>query len=251
MTQPHEEHHAWGGGVRAVAARLVLAGAVGVLAGLSSAAFLVSLNWATRTREAHPWLIPLLPLCGLVIGALYHYVGRDSAAGNNLVLDEIHQPSAWVPRRMAAMVLLGTIGTHLFGGSAGREGTAIQMAGSLTDGMDRALGITGRERRILLLAAIGGGFSAVFGVPWAGIVFALEVQAVGRLRWTAAPAVAVAAVVGDAVVRALHVHHTPYPIIDVDTWDLALLAKVAMAVQHSCCLATGSVGGGRTISKIH
>ena len=229
LPAPHQPHHAWGGGWRTWAARLVLGAAVGILAGLSSAAFLETLSWATTTREDHPWLIPLLPLCGLAIGAAYHYVGKDSAAGNNLVLDEIHEPSAWVPRRMAAMVLVGTIGTHLFGGSAGREGTAIQMAGSLTDGLDRLLGITGRERRILLLAAIGGGFASVFGVPFAGIAFALEVQAVGRLRWTAAPVVAVAAMVGDAVVRALHVHHTPYPVVGVGPMDAGLLAKVALA----------------------
>ncbi|MFN8017514.1 MAG: chloride channel protein [Acidimicrobiales bacterium] len=226
---PHEAHHAWGGSWRTWAARLVLGAVVGVLAGLSSAVFLETLAWATRTREANPWLIPLLPLCGLAIGAAYHYVGKDAAAGNNLVLDEIHEPSAWVPRRMAAMVLVGTIGTHLFGGSAGREGTAIQMAGSLTDGLDRLLHITGRERRILLLAAIGGGFSAVFGVPFAGFAFALEVQAVGRLRWTAAPVVAVAAVVGNAVVRALHVHHTPYPVVRIGSLDAALVGKVALA----------------------
>lgn len=212
-----------------IARRIVLGAAAGVLAGLSSAVFLTALDWATTTREDHPWLLWLLPLAGLAIGVAYHHRGKGSHLGNNLVLDEIHEPQAWIPRRMAGFVLVGTIATHLFGGSAGREGTAIQMAGSLTDGMDRFLGITGRERRILLLAAIGGGFSAVFGVPWAGIVFALEVQAVGRLRWTALPSVIAAAVVGNLVVLGLGVEHTAYPAIPTPDADPVLVAKVLLA----------------------
>ena len=110
-------------------------------------------------------------LAGLLIGIAYHHRGKGSAAGNNLILDEIHEPRAWIPRRMAVLVYGGTIATHLFGGSAGREGTAIQMAGSLADGLNRRLGIHGAERRVLLLASIAGGFGSVFGVPVAGFAF--------------------------------------------------------------------------------
>ena len=229
-------------------ARLVgLGAAAGVLAGLSSAAFLVALDWATTTREDHPWLLWLLPLGGLAIGLAYHHRGKGSQAGNNLVLDEIHEPQAWIPRRMAGLVLVGTIATHLFGGSAGREGTAIQMAGSLTDGMDRFLGITGRERRIVLLAAIGGGFSAVFGVPFAGIAFALEVQAVSRLRWVALPSVVAAAVVGNLVVLGLGVEHTDYPAIPTPEASALLVAKVLVAaVAFGLAALVFAEGGHRT-----
>lgn len=227
--EPAHVHHGWDGVGRRWAWRLALGVAVGVSAGLSSALFLTTLRWATDTRIAHGWLLFGLPFAGLAIGLAYHHGGKGSAAGNNLILDEIHEPRAWVPRRMAGLVLVGTIATHLFGGSAGREGTAIQMAGSLADGLNRRLGITGAERRIVLLAAIGGGFSAVFGVPFAGIVFALEVQAVGSLRWKALLPTAVAAAVGDQVVRRLGVHHTPYPTITVDAWSAGLVGKVAVA----------------------
>lgn len=212
-----------------IAVRCGLGVAVGVAAGASSALFLTTLTWATDTRLAHGWLLFGLPFAGLAIGLAYHQVGRGSGAGNNLILDEIHEPRAWIPRRMAGLVLVGTIATHLFGGSAGREGTAIQMAGSLTDGLHRWLRITGVERRIGLLAAIGGGFSAVFGVPVAGVVFALEVQAVGRLRIRALLPTAIAAFVGDQVVRLLGVHHAAYPAIAVDRWSVGLVGKVALA----------------------
>jgi H+/Cl- antiporter ClcA len=218
-----------GGTIGGVGRVLILASAVGVLAGLSSAVFLVALDRATEVRLDHPWLIWLLPVAGLAIGAAYHYGGGSSGAGNNLILDEIHEPRAWVPRRMAPMILVGTVATHVVGGSAGREGTAIQMAGSLADGLHRRLGITGTERRLLLLAAIGGGFSAVFGVPFAGVAFALEVQAIGRLRWQALAPVAVAAAVGHLVVIGLGVHHLATPTIVPPALTAALGLKLVLA----------------------
>ncbi len=207
---------------------LVLGGVVGVLAGASSAGFLEALAWTTRVRVGHGWLLYLLPVAGLALGITYHYLGGRSAGGNSLIIDEIHEPTAWVPRRMAPLVFGGTLVTHLFGGSAGREGTAIQMAGSLTDLFCRVVRLRQAERRLLLIAAIGGGFGAVFGVPIAGAVFGLEVQAVGRMRYDALVPTLTASIVGDLVVRALGVKHLPLAPLDVSvTAELAL--KVAVA----------------------
>ncbi len=203
--------------------------AVGVLAGLSSAGFLLTLSWATTTRERHPLLLWLLPAAGLLVGVAYHYGGGRSREGNNLIIDEIHAPTAWIPRRMAPLVYAGTIATHLFGGSAGREGTAIQMAGSLTDGMTRLCRIGSEDRSLLLVAAIAGGFGAVFGVPLAGCVFGLEVQAVGRLRYDALVPALAASVTGDLLVRALGVHHMPTPIVAPVALGPALVGKVVVA----------------------
>jgi H+/Cl- antiporter ClcA len=208
---------------------IVLGAVVGVLGGLASAGFLVSLDWATRTRESHPWLLFLLPVAGLVVGLGYHYGGGTSAQGNNLIIDEIHEPTAWIPRRMAPLVYLGTVVTHLFGGSAGREGTAIQMSGSLTDAFNRITKLSPDDRRLLLIAAIAGGFGSVFGVPIAGFVFGLEVQAVGRMRYDAIVPALTAPVVGDLIVRGLGVTHTPTPHFGAITVTAALLAKVALA----------------------
>ena len=208
---------------------IVLGSIVGVLAGLGSAAFLTSLDWATRTREAHSWLLFGLPLAGLVTGLGYHYRGGRSVEGNNLIIDEIHDPKAWIPRRMAPFIFVATILTHLFGGSAGREGTAIQMAGSLTDGAFRTRRISSADRRLLLIAAIAGGFGSVFGVPLAGCVFALEVQSLGRLRYDALVGALSASVVGDLVVRGLGVHHTLTPQLGKVDMTVSLFAKVMLA----------------------
>ncbi len=192
---------------------MALGAASGVLAGLACWVFLTALDHVTKARLSHGWLIGLLPLAGLAVGATYHYLGGKAGEGNGLLLDQIHDPTAWVPRRMAPLVGIGTVAAHLFGASVGREGTALQMSGSLTDWMARLLGVRPEDRRILLTAALGGGFGAIFGVPLAGAVFGLEVQRVswhGRQAGTRLyrfAATLTASVVGDQVVRRLGYHH--------------------------------------------
>lgn len=220
-----------------------LGAASGVLAGVACWAFLTALDHATDARLAHGWLVWLLPVAGLGIGGAYHLFGGRAGAGNALLLDEIHRPSAWVPRRMAPMVAVGTVASHLFGASVGREGTALQMSGSLSDGLARALGLGHEDRRVLLTASLGAGFGAVFGVPLAGLVFGLEVQrvtwthhlppAVGRRDrlavWThLVLATAVGSFVGDRVVRALGHTHVARPEVHVAI-DAALLGRAALA----------------------
>ena len=208
---------------------VLLGSVVGVLAGLSSAAFLQTLAWATALRVAHGWMLFLLPAAGLVIGLVYHYLGGRSGGGNALIIDEIHDAAAWVPKRMAPVVFVGTVVTHLFGGSAGREGTAIQMSSSLTDGFSRLVRLDPDDRRLMLIAALGGGFGAVFGVPIAGCVFALEVQAVGRMRYDALIPALSASLVGDLVVRAVGVKHTAQPQLGEIHLSAELALKVAIA----------------------
>ncbi|WP_141618625.1 chloride channel protein, partial [Myxococcus sp. AB036A] len=161
--------------------------------------------------------------------------GGPMRGGNNLVLDTVHASDAQVPVRMAPMVLVGTVLTHLFGGSAGREGTAVQMGGSLADLVARRFRVGPDTRRELLAAGIAGGFGSVFGTPVAGAVFGLEVVVVGRMGYEALLPALVASVVGDMVTRGLGIHHTPYPAPGALPLTVVVLAKwlvfaVAVAV---------------------
>ena len=207
----------------------LLGGAAGVLAGTAAYIFLLSLAWATATRLAQPGLLYALPGIGLGVGWLYYRFGGTAALGNNLVIDEVNHNRTKIPLRMAPLVLLGTILTHLGGGSAGREGTAIQMGASLADGLRRLLGLTGEDRRLLLMAGISGGFGAVFGVPAAGFVFGMEVQGIGRIRYDGIIPCLVAAFVGDLVGRAWGAPHSHYPQFAAIPLDPLLVLKVALA----------------------
>lgn len=211
----------------------VLGGLVGVLAGTASAIFLASLDWATNTRLANPSLLYLLPLAGLAVGWVYHRFGGSASQGNNLVIEEVHSNQSHISLRMAPLVLAGTVLTHLFGGSAGREGTAIQMGASLADTLQRALRSTLRlsadDRRLLLMAGISGGFASVFGTPVAGFIFGMEVLSVGRIRYTAMVPCLAAAYVGDMTTRLWGIGHTHYPVMQALGLEPVLLLKIALA----------------------
>lgn len=184
---------------------------VGVLAGISSTIFLTILDIATRAREANLWLITFLPIGGLFVGWLYHVYGQEVFQGNNLIIDEIHNPKKIVPLRMAPLVLFGTIITHLFGGSAGREGTAVQMGASLADQLTNFFKIEDSERKILLVAGMGAGFGSAIGTPMAGAIFGMEVLTVGKLRFFALFECFIASFVAFYVSRLLNAPHSVYP----------------------------------------
>jgi len=148
---------------------------VGIGAGSSSALFLFLLDAVTGYREGHAMILYLLPLAGFLSGLLYHYLGTEVELGNALILDEIHEPKNQLPLRMAPFVVFGTLLTHLFGGSAGREGTAVQMGATLADQWGPIFKLQVFERRILLMAGLSAGFGSVFGTPWAGAVFGVEI----------------------------------------------------------------------------
>lgn len=208
-----------------IAQWIILGALIGALAGAGSALFLWLLEVATEARTAHEAIVFLLPVAGLAIGWVYERFGQRILAGNNLVIDTLHDDGPEIPLRMAPMVLIGTVLTHVFGGSAGREGSAVQMASSLADYISHRLRLSPSMRRDLLAAGAAAGFGSVFGTPVAGAIFGLEFVVLGRIEYSALAPALVASLVGDMTTRALGIHHTPYPMVAAAHLDLLLLAK--------------------------
>ncbi|KAA3438313.1 voltage-gated chloride channel family protein [Rufibacter hautae] len=233
---------------------LGLALLVGVMAGSASALFLVLLDLATSYRETHPLIIWLLPAGGFLVGWVYHQWGREAEGGNNLLLQAIQTPSSKkIPLVMAPLVLVATVLTHMVGGSAGREGTAVQMGGALADQLTTVFKLRPRDRKMLLICGVSAGFASVFGTPLAGAVFALEVFLLGQLRYNALLPSFLAAIIADAVTSAWGVGHTLYPVVEVPSmtvWTLGatLLAGICFALAARL-FSVASHAVGNTFKK--
>ena len=182
---------------------------------LSIGFFLVSLEWVTQVRNHHHWIILLLPLGGLCIGLGYHYYGKSVVKGNNLLLEEYHQPQKLIALKMAPFVLIGTLITHLFGGSAGREGTAVQMGGAIADQFTTLFKLTDSDRKTLIVMGISAGFASVFGTPLAGAFFAIEVLYCSKINLKTIVLSFLVAFIASYTVDFWAVTHTHYHIPEV------------------------------------
>jgi H+/Cl- antiporter ClcA len=191
---------------------ILICALIGFFSGSASAFLLVALEWAAQLRTQNNWLLWLLPIGGLLIGLLYHYYGKDVVKGNNLLLEEYKTPEKTIPLKMAPFVLLGTIITHLFGGSAGREGTAVQMGGAIADQFTRIFHLDAADRKTLIILGISAGFASVFGTPLAGAIFALEVVYFTKISLKSSILSFVVAYFAYYTVDLWSVHHTHYSI---------------------------------------
>lgn len=202
---------------------------IGCLVGL----FLVLLSTATQVRFRYEWLLYFLPLAGLGIHFIYKSIGKSSEKGNTLIIEEIHKPGAGVPSQMAPIIIVTTVITHLFGGSAGREGTAVQVGGSVSAAFCKLFKLPVNRQHILLTAGIAAGFGAVFGTPLTGALFAVEVLTFKRLKLNLLLPALLASVVADRTVSILGIAHTHYSIGQLPAFsgmdELYLMAKVILA----------------------
>ncbi|WP_314059775.1 chloride channel protein [uncultured Vagococcus sp.] len=183
---------------------------IGIGSGSLSAFFLTSLSVVTKVREANSWLILFLPVAGLIVTWLYIRFGGEACHGNNLVIDQANGGSESVPWQMMPLTLFGTISSHLFGGSVGREGTAVQMGGVVAEYVGKLWQITKADRYLLMMCGISGGFSSVFGTPLAGTVFSLEVLAIGKLSTKGLVPSLMTALIANHVTTLWGVRHTRY-----------------------------------------
>ncbi len=174
--------------------------AIGLMVGMVGMVFHHCLELCQELREGYPWLLWLLPLGGVVIALLYHVLGRDRDRGTDMVLVAVrdNQP---VPAVTAPLIFISTALTHLLGGSAGREGAALQLGGSIASALARPLKLDEKDSRVLVMCGAAACFAALFGTPITAAVFSLEVVSVGIMYYSAAVPCVVAALTAAQVAR--------------------------------------------------
>jgi len=236
------------------------------LVGSATAWFLIALDFVTIWRSDHIWVVNFLPLIGLGIGFAYHYFGADAKKGNDLIL-EIHQAAEStsttstktssikpIPLLMAPVVFISSLLTHLGGGSAGREGTAVQMGGAIADQFTSIFKLTTAERRTILIMGVSAGFAAVFGTPFAAAVFALEIMSFKKIKFENIIPSFTAAFGAHYICLAWMVKHTVYsidiiPSITISALSWTLLAGIIFGLAALLFVYTGKIFQG-LFSKI-
>ena len=203
---------------------------VGIASGSASALFLHLLDLATETRMTHPLLFWGLPLSGAFIGWTYYRFGQEVVRGNNQIIETAHQGGDRLSWKMAPLILFSTLLTHLVGGSAGREGTAVQMGGALADQLNRFFRSFSIDRKTLMGMGVASGFAAVFGTPWAGLLFGIEVLSIRKSPWkTAIVPMALAAWTAHLTCLLWGGEHTEYTLGPLVSFSVSTLGWLVLA----------------------
>ena len=162
----------------------VLGIAVGTIVGAVTSGFGIGIHYATSFREGHTWIIWLLPLAGLLIVFMYQKTGHGNDRGTNSVIEAIREGKK-VSIVQGLLVMVSTVLTHLFGGSTGREGAALQLGGSIGSFAARGLGLHQSNTNIIVMAGMSAAFSALFGTPLAAVFLPMEFVSVGVMYYAA------------------------------------------------------------------
>ncbi len=193
---------------------LLLATLIGVVVGSVSALFGHTLSFVNRLRQQYPFLIFGLPVGGLAIVFLYRVSKNADDRGTNTVLYSV-RTEAGIPFKMAPLIFVSTAITHLFGGSAGREGAAVQLGGSIANKIGKLLHLGENSRRIIVMCGMSAGFSALFGTPLAAAFFSLEVVSVGIMHYSALVPCVTAALTGYYMAGVFRLPPEVFPVTDV------------------------------------
>jgi len=225
------------------------------LVGSTTAWFLIALDFVTIWRTDQIWIVNFLPLIGLGIGYAYHYFGTDAEKGNDLILEKYQAAETTstrnssikpIPLILAPLVFISSLLTHIGGGSAGREGTAVQMGGAMADQFTALFKLNAAERKNILIMGVSAGFAAVFGTPFAAAVFALEIMSFRKVKFENIIPSFAAAFGAHYICLAWMVKHTVYTIdiipgITISTISWTMLAGLIFGLAAFLFIYTGKI----------
>lgn len=213
----------------------------GIIIGGIGTLFYFCMAYATQTRTDYPWLIFFLPIAGIFIVGAYRLTHDEKDTGTNLVLSAIHSGEN-IPMKMAPLIFISTILTHLFGGSAGREGAALQLGGSIGNSLGRAFRFDEKDQHIMIMCGMSAAFSALFGTPMAAAIFSMEVVSVGIMHYSALVPCVVSSLIAHGIAMHFgiipeHFSITQLPDFSVKTAILiAILAMLCAGVSTLFCI---------------
>lgn len=226
---------------------VLLGAGVGIVTGTVGSAFYHGLAWATALRQEYPQLILGLPLGGLLVVWMYRVTGRENDKGTNMVISAVREENG-ISKKTTPLIFISTVITHLFGGSAGREGAALQMGGGIGSIIANVLHMDKRSVTTMIMCGMSGAFAALFGTPMAAAIFSLEVVSVGILYYAALVPTVIASLVGAAVAKYWGVHAEHFTILEVPEFTLTpalkimILAMLCAGVSKLFCLTLHGIG---------
>ena len=205
---------------------------VGGIVGLCGTAFYFCLTFVTVLRGQDPWLLYLLPVGGLIIVGAYHLLHDEKDTGTNLVISAIHSDDE-LPLRMAPLIFISTLITHLFGGSAGREGAALQMGGSIGNAIGKFFRFDDKDKHVMIMCGMSAAFSALFGTPMAAAILPMEIVSVGVMYYTALVPCVISSLVAHGVAYLFGVSNQWFSIEHIP--DFGILPAVQISILAVLC----------------
>ena len=202
----------------------------GVVIGSVGTAFYLAMSLVTLVRTKNPWLIFLLPIGGVIIVGCYRLLHDEKDTGTNL------------PFRMAPLIFISTLITHLFGGSAGREGAALQLGGSIGNGIGRLFRFDEKDKHIMIMCGMSAAFSSLFGTPMAAAIFSMEVVSVGIMHYSALVPCVIASLIAHGISTSFGVTAEVFPLGKIPTFtitsgiQISLLAILCALVSILFCV---------------
>lgn len=211
---------------------ILLAVITGFVVGGVGILFVKGLGLANGFRGSHPEIILGLPLAGLFLVFLYKICHYENDKGTNLVISTLHAETQ-IPFRMAPLIFIATITTHLFGGSAGREGAALQLGGSIGNQLGRWFHLDEDDTRLIVMCGMSAAFSAIFGTPLAAVIFAMEVATIGGMQYAAFVPCMFASLIASSFATAMGCHAEAFTI--TEPLDFALVPALWIVLLGILC----------------
>lgn len=207
---------------------------IGLLTGGIGTLFGHGVIWVSAFYRSHPWMIVFLPVSGLLIIGIYHILKEDKNRGTNMVIEAIYSNTE-ISLGTAPAVFLGTLLTHIAGGSAGREGAALQMGGSIGCQIGKLLKLDEKDKKIAVMCGMSGTFAALFGTPVAAAVFSMEVISIGVMYYAALVPCIFSSFIGAAIAKQFLLKPEAFQIGLVPGFDLKM-AVIIVALGILCAL---------------